>query len=98
MSAEDIVLRQVVNQGGSTVPLEADSSDFVFDCGVWCVARAVVGTVAGVVVLVLCRANGMKKARCLLATLVFLVLMALQWLKMGFRAHGVWRGSIMIAI
>ena len=54
MSAEDIVLQQVVNQGGSEVPLATDNSDFVFDCGVWCVARAVVGTVAGVVVLILC--------------------------------------------
>ena len=54
MSAEDIVLQQVVNQGGSGVPLEADSSDFVFDCGVWCIMRAVVGTVTGVVVLLLC--------------------------------------------
>ena len=54
MSAEDILLQQVVNQGGSTVPLEADSSDFVFDCGAWCIVRAVVGTVTGVVVLVLC--------------------------------------------
>ena len=54
MSAEDIVLQQVVNQGGSGVPLEADSSDFVFDCGVWRIMRAVVGTVTGVVVLLLC--------------------------------------------
>ena len=54
MSAEDIVLQQVVNQGGSGVPLEADSSDFVFDCGAWCVVRTVVGTVTCVVVLLLC--------------------------------------------
>jgi hypothetical protein len=54
MSAEDIVLQQVVNQGGSGVPLARDNSDFVFDCGVWCIVRAVVGTVTGVVVLLLC--------------------------------------------
>jgi len=54
MSAEDIVLQQVVNQGGSGVPLEADSSDFVFNCGAWCVVRTVVGTVTCVVVLLLC--------------------------------------------
>ena len=54
MSAEDIVLQQVVNQGGAGVPLATDNSDFVFDCGVWCIVRAVVGTVTGVVVLALC--------------------------------------------
>ena len=54
MSAEDILLQQVVNQGGAGVPLETDSSDFVFNCGAWCVLRTVVGTVTGVVVLVLC--------------------------------------------
>ena len=54
MSAEDTYLRQVVNQGGSAAPPEADGSDFVFDCGAWCIARAVVGTVAGVMILLLC--------------------------------------------
>ena len=54
MSAEDIVLQQVVNQGGTGVPPATDNSDFVFDCGAWCIVRAVVGTVTGVVVLVLC--------------------------------------------
>jgi len=54
MSAEDIVLQQVVNQGGAGVPLATDNSDFVFDCGAWCIVRAVVGTVTGVVVLLLC--------------------------------------------
>ena len=54
MSAEDILLQQVVNQGGSGVPLARDNSDFVFDCGAWCVVRTVVGTVTGVVVLLLC--------------------------------------------
>ena len=54
MSAEDIQLQQVVNQGGAGVPLATDNSDFVFDCGAWCVVRTVVGTVTGVVVLLLC--------------------------------------------
>ena len=53
MSAEDIMLQQVVNQGGSGVPLARDNSDFVFDCGEWCIVRAVVGTVTGVVVQML---------------------------------------------
>ena len=44
----------VVNQGGSAAPPETDGSDFVFDCGAWCIVRAVVGTVTGVVVLLLC--------------------------------------------
>lgn len=54
MSAEDTYLRQVVNQGGSTVAPETDDSEFVFNCGEWCIARVVVGSVAGVVVLLLC--------------------------------------------
>ena len=36
------------------IPLARDNSDFVFDCGEWCIVRAVVGTVTGVVVLLLC--------------------------------------------
>ena len=51
---DNIVLQQVVNQGGAGVALETDQSAFVFDCGTWCILRVVAGSVAGVVVLILC--------------------------------------------
>ena len=49
-----IVLQPVVNQGGAAVPLETDQSEFVFDCGTWCILRVVAASVTGVVVLLLC--------------------------------------------